>query len=84
MRKIIAIALKDVTSTYRNVVALAMMLAAPLVLASLLGLAFGGNDTGYSVSITKVALANLDEGHDSRQGHVALGASLTTFCVAPI
>jgi len=77
VRKIIAIALKDVTSTYRNVVALAMMLAAPLVLASLLGLAFGGNDTGYSVSITKVALANLDEGHDSRQGHVALGASLS-------
>ena len=42
MTKILAIAWKDLRSTFRNVPALVMMLAAPLALAALLGFAFGG------------------------------------------
>ncbi|NLE74985.1 MAG: ABC transporter permease [Actinobacteria bacterium] len=83
MRKIIAIALKDVTSTYRNVTALVMMLAAPLALAALLGLAFGGNDSGYSVPITRVAFVNQDEGRDSTRGPIALGTLLCDILHSP-
>src|SRR5665648_90037 len=45
----------------RNVPALAMMLLAPLALAALLGFAFGGGQS-FSISATKVALANADTG----------------------
>lgn len=38
-----------------------MMLAAPLALAALLGLAFGGSE-GYSITAVKVAVVNLDDG----------------------
>lgn len=61
MYKILTIALKDTLSQFRNTVALAMMLAAPLVLASLLGLAFGG-ESGFSIQAVKVAFVSLDEG----------------------
>jgi len=56
MKKALTIAWKDLRSTYRNPAALAMMLVAPLVLASLLGLAFGG-EAGFSITTTKVVLA---------------------------
>ena len=45
----------------RNVPALAMMLLAPLALAALLGFAFGGGQS-FSISATKVAVANADTG----------------------
>ena len=61
MRKILAIAWKDLRSTARNVPALVMMLAAPLALAALLGFAFGGGD-GFDIAVTKVVVANLDRG----------------------
>ncbi len=59
--KILAIALKDLRSTARNVPALVMMLAAPLALAALLGFAFGGSG-GFEIAATKVVVANLDRG----------------------
>jgi len=59
--RIRAIAWKDLRSTMRNVPALAMMLLAPLVLAALLGFAFGGGQS-FSISATKVAVANADTG----------------------
>ena len=61
MRRIRAIAWKDLRSTMRNVPALAMMLLAPLALAALLGFAFGGGQS-FSISATKVAVANADTG----------------------
>ena len=61
MRKILAIAWKDLRSTARNVPALVMMLVAPLALAALLGFAFGGG-SGFNIAATKVAVANLDAG----------------------
>jgi len=59
--RILAIAWKDLRSTMRNVPALAMMLLAPLALAALLGFAFGGGQS-FSISATKVAVANADTG----------------------
>ncbi|MCX6363270.1 MAG: ABC transporter permease [Actinobacteria bacterium] len=61
MSRILAIAWKDLRSTMRNVPALAMMLVAPLALAALLGFAFGGGQS-FSISATKVAVANADTG----------------------
>lgn len=59
MRKALCIALKDVRRTFRDVPALATMLAAPLIIALVLGAAFGGSQ-GFSVAPTKVVVANLD------------------------
>ena len=61
MSRIVAIAWKDLRSTMRNVPALAMMLLAPLALAALLGFAIGGGQS-FSLSATKVAVANADTG----------------------
>jgi ABC-2 type transport system permease protein len=61
LRRVLAIAGKDLRSTMRNVPALAMMLLAPLALAALLGFAFGGGQS-FSISATKVAVANIDAG----------------------
>ena len=61
MKKILAIAWKDLRSTARNMPALLMMLAAPLALAALLGFAFGGGG-GFDIAATKVVVANLDKG----------------------
>ncbi|HSL95790.1 MAG TPA: ABC transporter permease, partial [Thermoleophilia bacterium] len=60
MRKIWAIAWKDLRSTARNVPGLAMMLVAPLALAGLLGFAFGGGDS-FEIAATKVAVSSADE-----------------------
>lgn len=67
MSRIWTIAFKDLRTTFRTPVALVWMLAAPLVLASLLGLAFGGSE-GYSISVTHVAVADLDQGAAAGQG----------------
>lgn len=61
MSRILAIAWKDLRSTMRNVPALVMMLVAPLALAALLGFAFGGGQS-FSITATKVAVANADTG----------------------
>lgn len=60
MGRALAIAWKDLKHTYRNVPGLAMMLAAPLALTLLLGVAFGGSK-GFSLPSTTVAVANLDQ-----------------------
>jgi len=65
--RIWAIAFKDLRTNFRTPVAIVWMLAAPLALASLLGLAFGGGE-GYSIAVTKVAVVNLDEGAAAEQG----------------
>ncbi len=61
MTRVLTIALKDVRSIMRNVPALAMMLLAPVALAALLGFAFGGGE-GFSITATKIAVANDDVG----------------------
>ena len=59
MRKIFYIAFKDVRRTFRDIPALATMLAAPLIIALVLGSAFGGSK-GFSIAPTTVVVVNLD------------------------
>jgi len=60
VNRVLAIAFKDLRSTWRNIPALAMMLAAPLALSALLGFAFGGSGSGFSIAAVKVAVVNQD------------------------
>lgn len=59
MRKVLYIAFKDVRRTFRDIPALVTMLAAPLIIALVLGAAFGGSK-GFSIPPTKVVVVNLD------------------------
>jgi ABC-2 type transport system permease protein len=78
--RILAIAFKDLRSTFRNVPALVMMLAAPLALAALLGFAFGGGGN-FSVSATKVAVVNLDTAPTAAQE--SIGATVLDILKSP-
>jgi len=82
VRRVFAIAFKDLRSTYRNIPALAMMLAAPLALSALLGFAFGGS-SGYSVAATKVAVVNLDTAPAQGSQTPAAGAAIVDILQSP-
>lgn len=74
MSRAFAIAWKDLKHTLRNPVALTMLLLAPLVLASLLGAAFGG-EGGFNISATKTGIVNQDTGfQDFNAGGVVASA----------
>jgi len=60
MRRVLAIVWKDLRSIYRQPSAVALMIAVPLALASLLGLAFGGQ-SGFHLDPVKIAVVNLDK-----------------------
>jgi ABC-2 type transport system permease protein len=57
--RVFSIAWKDFRHTYRNIAGLAMMIVAPLLLATALGAAFGGAGN-FSISPVRTALANED------------------------
>jgi ABC-2 type transport system permease protein len=63
--KIIDIALKDLTRSFRSVFAVLFMFVIPLVVTGMFYVMFGGmksGNTGFSLPQTKVVIANLDEG----------------------
>lgn len=63
MMKTLSIAIKDTLITFRDRSALLMMLAAPLVIALVMGLAFGGAaDDTSPISQIPVVIVNQDEG----------------------
>jgi ABC-2 type transport system permease protein len=68
------IAWKDIRHTYRNIAGLAMMLVAPLLLAFVLGMAFGSGDN-FSIAAVKTVVVDQDEGAGA--GTPAAGATLT-------
>ena len=68
------IAWKDLRRAYRSPAGLAMMLIAPLLLAFVLGSAFGSGD-GFSIAAVKTAVVDLDKGAGA--GMPAAGARLT-------
>jgi ABC-2 type transport system permease protein len=69
-----SIALKDLRRAFRSPAGLAMMLVAPLLLAFVLGSAFGSGDN-FSIATVKTVVADLDEGAGA--GMPAAGATLT-------
>lgn len=62
MRKIWVIAQKELYQTYTDVNLLLIMLATPVVLATIIGLALGGAADGDSIGDIPVAIVNQDEG----------------------
>ena len=71
MRKILAVAFKELYVTFRDRNLILLMFATPLVLSTIIGMAFGGGGDGDSglpdfADIT-VAVVNLDEGVDLQE-----------------
>jgi ABC-2 type transport system permease protein len=63
--KILDIALKDMTHSFRSMVALVFMFGVPLLMAGMFYVMFGGlanNEPTFTLPVTKVVIANLDEG----------------------
>ena len=63
--KILIIALKDMTRSFRSTFAVVFMFGVPLLMTGMFYLMFGGtgsNDSGFTVPVTTVAVANLDKG----------------------
>jgi ABC-2 type transport system permease protein len=73
--KIIDIALKDLTRSMRSTFAILFMFGVPLLVTGMFYLMFGnisGGDESFDLPVTRVVVANLDEGSPDLQ----LGASL--------
>jgi ABC-2 type transport system permease protein len=63
--KIIDIALKDMSRSFRSLFALMFMFGVPLLMAGMFYFMFGGradNQSSYTLPVTKVVVANLDKG----------------------
>ena len=63
--KILDIAFKDMTRSFRSAFALIFMFGVPLLLTGMFYFMFGGaakSDQGFSVPVTRVVVANLDQG----------------------
>ncbi len=67
--KILDIAIKDMTRSFRSAFALAFMFAIPLLVTGMFYFMLGniGSDEGFSLPRTKVIVANLDEGGPKMQ-----------------
>ncbi len=76
----LSIAWKDLRHTYRSPAGVVMMLVAPLLLAFVLGAAFGSGNS-FSISATKIAVADLDQG--TGVGAPAAGVTLTAILTNP-
>jgi len=76
----LSIAWKDTRHVYRNIAGLAMMLVAPLVLATALGAAFGGAGN-FIIPAVKTVVVDLDSGAGA--GTPAAGATLTSMLTSP-
>ena len=63
--KILDIALKDMIRSFRNAFALVFMFGVPLLMTGMFYLMFGGqsnDNSSFSVPVTRVVVANLDQG----------------------
>jgi ABC-2 type transport system permease protein len=62
--KLLDIALKDMTRSFRSYFALMFMFGVPLLMGGMFYLMYSGrgNESGFSIPATKVAVANLDAG----------------------
>ncbi len=63
--KILDIAIKDMTRSFRSLFALVFMFGVPLLMAGMFYFMFGGmksDNSGFSLPATKVVIANLDQG----------------------
>jgi len=80
MMKALSIAWKDTVHVYRDIAGLAMMFIAPLVLATVLGAAFGSGDN-FSIAAVRTVIVDQDEGAGA--GTPAAGAMLSAALESP-
>jgi len=80
MMKALSIAWKDTVHVYRDIAGLAMMFIAPLVLATVLGAAFGSGDN-FSIAAVRTVIVDQDEGAGA--GTPAAGAMLSAALENP-
>lgn len=80
MMRALAIAWKDTVHVYRDFAGLAMMFIAPLVLAAVLGAAFGSGDN-FSIAAAKTVVVDQDAGAGA--GMPAAGATLVAALQSP-
>ena len=83
--KILDIAFKDLTRSFRSTFALIFMFGVPLLMTGMFYFMFGSianNDQGFSVPVTKVVIANLDLGDayfDAAKGQFPGGSQAQTL-----
>src|SRR5512138_1287123 len=66
--KLLTIAIKDMTRSFRSTFAVVFMFGVPLLMTGMFYLMFGGSGAGksaFTVPVTIVAVADLDQGSDS-------------------
>ena len=80
MMKALSIAWKDTVHVYRDIAGLAMMFIAPLVLATVLGAAFGSGDN-FSIAAVRTVIVDQDKGAGA--GTPAAGAMLSAALESP-
>ena len=73
MYQILTIALRDLYSTFTDRNLIIIMIATPLLLSTIIGLAFGG---GGSAQVMNVAIVNLDEGVIQQENDLNLGEQI--------
>jgi ABC-2 type transport system permease protein len=80
--RVLAIVIRDLRQYSRNVPALVLSLAAPLVLTAIMGFAFGGLGGGApQLQATTLQVANLDQGEPGQA--VSLGEQLVQMLQGP-
>ena len=78
--KILDIALKDLTRSFRSAFAVGMMLVAPLLLTGLIYIAFGGKSGGdVSITAIQVGVVNADQHPGDSLLKDSLGASIRSL-----
>ena len=78
--KMMIIAFKDMTRSFRSTFAVMFMFGVPLLMTGMFYLMFGGSGAGnatFSVPVTTVAVANLDKGNPSLGSVNSSGSSQT-------
>ena len=78
--KILDIAFKDLTHSFRSAFAIGMMVVAPLMLTGLIYFAFGGMSSGdVSMTAIKVGVVNADELPDSSMLNTPIGDNIRSM-----
>ena len=85
MRKIFAIAWKDIYQIFTDSSLLLIMIVTPLVISTIVALVFGGsgNGGGTSLSNIPVAIVNRDAGATDQNGEVNYGDQFVAMLIPP-
>jgi len=75
MYQILTIALRDLYSTFTDRNLIIIMIATPLLLSTIIGLAFGG---GGSAQVMNIAIVNMDEGIIQQDNALNLGEQIVS------